>query len=153
MSRIDAFRRYFSPLIWDRGALYHTEERVRTLELHASGMWHAHVLAQQQKAYDVALAFNEGEIHFMACTCTYSKRKLPCKHMAAALMAIDAMLESEEIEVVSTKAAELERVLMNVQHERLVGFVAEAAREDKEFALRVWSEFVDEMSSIIMLQN
>ncbi|MBQ6875504.1 MAG: SWIM zinc finger family protein, partial [Lachnospiraceae bacterium] len=76
----------FADYILERGRIYYKQKRVQHL-IYENEVYYAKV--QGSRRYRVQIRVKNDEITRMECSCPYGALGIPCKHMAAALFAID----------------------------------------------------------------
>ena len=91
MRRLEDFSSLFDQRIYERGEAYFDAGRVGPPEQIAPGLWHAVVRGAEDYQVDVRVRHND--VIAAACPCPYAQHAAYCKHMAAAMLAIRAVLE------------------------------------------------------------
>lgn len=83
------FRSLFSSKIHQRAQAYYDAGMVQHVSQVAPSLWHAQVMGANAH-YDVDIRIRHSRIVSAACTCHYGQKHTYCKHVGAALLALDA---------------------------------------------------------------
>lgn len=83
------FRSLFDGKIYQRAQAYYDASMVQHVSQVAPSLWHAQVMGSDAH-YDVDIRIRHSRIVSAACTCPYGQKHTYCKHVGAALLALDA---------------------------------------------------------------
>lgn len=135
MSLKPGIRRFLSdidPVILARGEDYYRSGRVESVvweENHAA----AEVSGSEEEPYLAELDFSDsGEVEDWSCSCPYEWGPV-CKHIAAALLAIQAKPPEKAQKKAAGKKPDIRALVEKASKEQLAALVLEHCQEDKRF--------------------
>ena len=138
---INNFEEFIDPKILDRGEDYYYNDAVTCIEEISPDKWKAKV--EGTEIYNVEIILKDDEITDSSCDCPYDMGNY-CKHQVASFFELRDCIngidtfkkhESKNKEKKLPKSEELDKILKNIDKEKLVEFLKDnALRDDKIYA-------------------
>lgn len=143
------FDKHIAPAMAEAAWQLHNAGKVRALREVEKHFWVGKVQVEAMLAYEVETIITPHKIHQFTCECWQEGRRMMCVHVAAVLLEVRAFLERKALEKIKKEEKKddavagrftVSTVLADIEPARLVEFVREYARRDKDFslALKTW---------------
>lgn len=141
-SGIQRFLEDVESKIYGRGEDYYRSGYVESIDWDGSHVT-AEVSGSEEEPYLVELDFSaDGEVEAWSCDCPYDWGPV-CKHMVAALLAIQAEPPKETPKKKADRKLDIRSLVKKAEKEQLAALVLEHCQEDPRFQSRVLAELED----------
>ena len=130
----ETWKKHFSPVIWQRGQQYFEDDAVTNLHQDKNTI---SATVKGTDTYNVIIHFTNGEPENMDCSCPFAIGGANCKHMAAALCAIDAGEFTFEEEPVISPASYWHGIMTQLPFETVYAELLRTVTQDRELQERL----------------